>query len=258
MQWPVNCNSDWPAHTRGMSASLFIFIVFSIGAHGLLVTLQNTSEIDITEQRLGSNYISVTLIPASNTSKKDSPPQHFNAQPTEVVTKKLEQAFNEILRLTAPTPNNFPMQHGTQRYTADAPAEQKTSIKQEPFKQTKELNLPSLVSQQTEKAIIDTDTRQLQQNYLLGEIQNQLSRYFRYPPAARRRGWEGEVIVAFNINEHGQLNNVRLAQSSGYSLLDRSAITAIAKLDNIALPNSMGRLQAMELQLPVRYELRES
>ena len=97
-----------------------------------------------------------------------------------------------------------------------------------------------------------------QRNYLLGELQSRLNRYLVYPIRARKRGWQGQVIVSFNINERGQLNNVRLAKSSGYSLLDRSAITAIAKLENIALPNFMGRLQAMELQLPVRYELRES
>jgi len=99
--------------------------------------------------------------------------------------------------------------------------------------------------------------RKNQRNYLLGELQNRLSRYLTYPLRARRRGWQGEVRVAFHINEQGQLNHVRLARSSGYPLLDHSAVTAISKLKHIALPNTLGRPQAMELQLPVRYELRE-
>lgn len=64
-------------------------------------------------------------------------------------------------------------------------------------------------------------------------------------------------MIAFDINVGGQLNNVRLAQTSGYSVLDRSAVNAINKLEKIYLPDTLGRLQAMELKLPVRYQLHE-
>lgn len=96
-----------------------------------------------------------------------------------------------------------------------------------------------------------------QRNYLLGEVQNRLSRYLTYPQRARRRGWQGEVMVAFQINTRGMLNNVHLAKSSGYSLLDQSAIAAISKLEKITLPEKLKPLQAMELLLPVSYQLRE-
>ena len=96
-----------------------------------------------------------------------------------------------------------------------------------------------------------------QRNYLLGELQSRLNHYLVYPIRARKRGWQGEVMIAFHVNTHGQLNNVRLEKSSGYSLLDRSAITAIDKLGHITLPERLGPLQAMELLLPVSYQLHE-
>ena len=54
-----------------------------------------------------------------------------------------------------------------------------------------------------------------------------------------------------------------MAKLSGKALVAQgggptAVINSITKLDHIELPGSMGRLQAMELQLPVRYELRES
>ena len=110
-----------------------------------------------------------------------------------------------------------------------------------------------------ERKTSDSDS---QRNFLLGQIHDQLSRHLNYPQRARRLGWQGEVLIAFHINREGQLGNIRLAHSSGYTLLDRSAMAAMHKVKTISpltqsgLPHQPG-WQAMDLQLPVVYQLRE-
>jgi len=48
-----------------------------------------------------------------------------------------------------------------------------------------------------------------------------------YPPIAREAGWEGTVIVRVVIQPDGQTGDVQVRKSSGYPILDQSAIEAI-------------------------------
>ena len=49
----------------------------------------------------------------------------------------------------------------------------------------------------------------------------------RYPPEARRNGWEGTVILKLEINEKGRLEKATLHRSSGHDVLDRAALQMI-------------------------------
>ena len=48
-----------------------------------------------------------------------------------------------------------------------------------------------------------------------------------YPEAARRRGWEGTVVLTIHVDYDGRITAVSVAQSSGHALLDRSACQAV-------------------------------
>ena len=49
----------------------------------------------------------------------------------------------------------------------------------------------------------------------------------RYPPAARRRGYEGTVRVEAFVDREGRVRDLRLLQSSGHAMLDRAAMGAV-------------------------------
>ncbi len=49
----------------------------------------------------------------------------------------------------------------------------------------------------------------------------------RYPPLARRRGWEGTVLLEVEVAGDGRVRTIRVARSSSYSLLDREAVRAV-------------------------------
>jgi protein TonB len=50
-----------------------------------------------------------------------------------------------------------------------------------------------------------------------------------YPAIARRRGWEGKVLLKVDVSTEGLSHLVKLHQSSGYEELDDSAIAAVEK-----------------------------
>ncbi|MDR9500526.1 MAG: energy transducer TonB [Desulfurivibrionaceae bacterium] len=48
-----------------------------------------------------------------------------------------------------------------------------------------------------------------------------------YPPLARRRGWQGRVLLEVVVLADGTVESLALHTSSGYTLLDKSAVFAV-------------------------------
>ncbi len=51
----------------------------------------------------------------------------------------------------------------------------------------------------------------------------------KYPPVARSRGWEGQVILNVHVLANGRPDSVGVAQSSGRTTLDEAAAKAVAE-----------------------------
>lgn len=49
-----------------------------------------------------------------------------------------------------------------------------------------------------------------------------------YPRTARRRGWQGEVLLRVAVSANGQVLSVHLEKSSGYGILDDTALEQVA------------------------------
>lgn len=71
-----------------------------------------------------------------------------------------------------------------------------------------------------------------------------------YPGRARREGWSGKVRVSFVIQEDGSVTDIRILGSSGYEILDQSAVEAIRR----AAPFPRPPVRA-ELRMPITYHL---
>ncbi len=71
-----------------------------------------------------------------------------------------------------------------------------------------------------------------------------------YPATARRMGWEGKVVVAFQLLSDGSVQDVRVVQGSGHAALDRGAIDAVRN----ASPFPRSPVEA-EVITPVVYRL---
>jgi protein TonB len=257
------------AHLPNVSWLLLAFVVLSTLAHGLSLLLPTDHEVQLANHRLGATLISTVLLPAkTQPAKLPAPLTAPSAQ-----TKHAPQPAPAIETTKQSTISTMSVASNTEIKSNPATSiEAIAKTKIEPIRPQAASETPRQVEPVTIATTSTDDTAQpsieqlarqqkeqqeKQRNYLLGELQSQLNRYLSYPLLARRRGWQGEVMVAFDINVIGQLHNVRLTHSSGFSVLDHSAVTAINKLQQISLPDTLGRLQAMELQLPVRYQLHE-
>jgi len=75
-----------------------------------------------------------------------------------------------------------------------------------------------------------------------------------YPELARRRGYEGVVILEVMVTKEGRVNEFRVAISSGHAILDRAAEQTVREWR--FEPGKRGnRPVAMKVRIPVRFRL---
>lgn len=77
----------------------------------------------------------------------------------------------------------------------------------------------------------------------------------RYPRMARRRGCEGTVLIKVLVTREGKVKEAKVGQSSGYGVLDRSALNAVKGW--LFVPGMKGD-QAVEMwvSVPIRFALK--
>lgn len=85
-----------------------------------------------------------------------------------------------------------------------------------------------------------------------------LARYFDYPAMARNRGWEGTVLLSLSVESDGRLNKIHVARSSGYAVLDNSALNSLNRLGRLAEASAWLNGRGLDMQLPVIYRLIEN
>jgi periplasmic protein TonB len=75
-----------------------------------------------------------------------------------------------------------------------------------------------------------------------------------YPVSARRKGWEGEVLLRVRVSSAGKVEQVQLEKTSGYGILDRSASQAVSRW-TFRPARRNGQPIADTVLVPVRFEL---
>ena len=82
--------------------------------------------------------------------------------------------------------------------------------------------------------------------YIKNGIQNKMI----YPLIARKKGWQGTVIVSFVVCTDGKVQDVQIKESSGFSILDQSAVNTIKNAAPFPPPPARA-----ELIVPINYNL---
>ena len=76
----------------------------------------------------------------------------------------------------------------------------------------------------------------------------------RYPVMARKRGYQGTVLLSVLVNKEGKVDILWLFKTSGYKILDNAAIEAVK--DWTFEPGRKGdEAVAMWVEVPVKFEL---
>lgn len=122
----------------------------------------------------------------------------------------------------------------------------------------KTIVMPSMVKFTSPVTTANTMSRgetELASVHIRGKLQTNLARYFSYPAIARQRGWQGHVRVGFRIQPDGKLTNIYIARSSGYRLLDKSALKALRQVEPLAEAVTLLKGKWVDMELPVIYKL---
>ncbi|MDA3832302.1 MAG: energy transducer TonB [Spirochaetales bacterium] len=76
-----------------------------------------------------------------------------------------------------------------------------------------------------------------------------------YPGLARKRGYQGTVVLEVLVDQNGRVGDLRLFASSGHSILDRRAMVSIKEW--LFEPGMKGNKKLdMWVRVPVRFELK--
>lgn len=78
----------------------------------------------------------------------------------------------------------------------------------------------------------------------------------RYPYRARRLGQEGRVVLHVKVNARGEAINIRLQKSSGFPLLDKSALETVENW-RFSPAKFRGMAVAGSINVPVRFNLND-
>lgn len=77
----------------------------------------------------------------------------------------------------------------------------------------------------------------------------------KYPLLARRRGYQGKVLLEVLVRKDGKAGSIRLSKSSGYEILDRAAIKGVK--DWLFHPAKRGdELVEMWVEIPIRFQIK--
>jgi len=77
----------------------------------------------------------------------------------------------------------------------------------------------------------------------------------RYPPIARRRGYEGRVMLYVKVLADGTVGDLEVRETSGHAMLDRAAVKTVRKWKfEPALRE--GRPRTMWVEVPIRFVIK--
>lgn len=93
------------------------------------------------------------------------------------------------------------------------------------------------------------------QNRIDSLLKTEFKRYFFYPNTARRKNWQGDLVVSFVIHRDGRINNIVVTSSSGYSVLDHAAVQAVSRIQVLPTVKELALDHSIEKNLPVSYRL---
>ncbi|MBN2516376.1 MAG: energy transducer TonB [Deltaproteobacteria bacterium] len=78
-----------------------------------------------------------------------------------------------------------------------------------------------------------------------------------YPRIARRRGYEGIVLLSVKVLDNGNVDEVTIKKSSGRSILDRAALEAVRRW-KFDPASRLGTPFTMWVDVPIHFVLQES
>jgi protein TonB len=107
---------------------------------------------------------------------------------------------------------------------------------------------------QTVERLVQTRFMLPDYGWLSEALRDTIERTKRYPSVARANRWQGQVLVQFSVRRDGHLVDLRVAESSGYVVLDQAALETVRAASPVALRHRLERPMVV-VSLPLTYQL---
>ncbi len=78
-----------------------------------------------------------------------------------------------------------------------------------------------------------------------------------YPSVARRRSYEGSVVLLVEVLSDGRVGEVRVSRSSGHDVLDRAALQTVRDRWRFRAGSVGGRTASSWIEIPIEFRLRD-
>ncbi|WP_346431386.1 energy transducer TonB [Raoultella scottii] len=122
------------------------------------------------------------------------------------------------------------------------------------------LAAPPVQSARTQRntAPLDTDAARISQSKISWEslVKGKINKMRNYPDDARRRKRTGTAVIAFSVDERGEILSTKLVTSSGTLSLDRAALIALESARPLPPPpKEMLKNGVQKVTLPVEFGL---
>jgi protein TonB len=92
-------------------------------------------------------------------------------------------------------------------------------------------------------------------DWLRRYLVEQIRRHKQYPGYARRKGWEGQVLIRAVIGGNGQLVKAEIVKSSGHAVLDDQALVTLRRAMPVPVSKAHGWSQ-VAVTIPFDYRLK--
>ncbi|OCR97025.1 energy transducer TonB [Campylobacter fetus subsp. testudinum] len=223
----------------------FIGFFISLLLHaGLILGFVLLSARDSADQIQNEQLLKLTF---SNLSSLEDIPKPYEEVSKSIIEEKKEVEQAPQKKITEKKIEQIDTKKIIKHTKSDKKQEQiskKQTVKNIDTKQIQSIepNLKSTAQNSTEQKIFDQNANQnkieqqpkntTNENMIIGtKIRNIIANYARknYPNSARRKRQTGVVKVSFMYKVSGEVTNVKIDQSSTYTVLDEAVLTAIQK-----------------------------
>jgi protein TonB len=224
-------------------AALFIFIIFF-----------HTKVVITKPQLITVGVISQYKDPGVGSTKPMEPPKP--KEPPKEESKSEKSVVNHIIRKKQEIPQRKETieqanESLATQFTTNEPV-QNTGGRGERTNETESTTVASMGSSKGGKGVGTQGSEQGGDE--VGYPDYKINPKPNYPMIARRSGYEGIVLLRVFVLENGRVGKIELEKSSGYGILDKSAIDAVK--DWVFIPGKKNGVPIPSwVTVPIRFEL---
>ena len=252
---PISRLKSESGHDRDFSPSMLAFV---LGLHILTISTlvyQSTRQpVEMPQAEPAAMLVSLVSEPAIDPVHEieEAPPEPVPVKPVVKRPKSVEQTLEPKLKIEPRTlPAEIPVQTPIEPIqetesiaTADPVALEATN---EPKPQTE----PSLPTNSTVGKVVDPQPVVEPPRFGAAYLHNPPPKY---PPASRRLGEEGRVMLRVLVSADGASASVEVESSSGFDRLDKAAIDAVRKWQFIPAKRDKKPIDAHVI-VPIQFTL---